>query len=268
MSLIRKIKNKLRAFVLRPQQPINVFIIGQNQALCHPLWTILKQYNEVALATVPECHFFDQKSPLFQPLAIDSYHRLFQFKKHKKIVVDVTSNYFYWQTTPRRIYEYNRKAKIIVVLQNPIERAYAHWEYNKSLNMENLSFEEALHAEEERARNCLPFQDVQFGYTQMGYYSESIRRYQRYFKDHNLLFITYDELFNEAQATLTKIALFLHIKPVVVEKPLVLESNCSITLETHQKLLDRYYFDMQETERLLQKNLLTWFQQPQKKKYE
>lgn len=268
LNTYHKIKNALLnslPFFRRKKNPLHFILTGFDTTETPFLLNQIDKHPNIALASNPNCHFFDQKTDLFQALDTDAYNRLFQLNKRTTVFGDLTPSYFYWQTAPRRIYEYNPKTKIIVLLQNPIERAYSHWEKNKSIHIEPLSFEDALNAEKERTGPCLPFQDIQFGYKQMGYYSESIRRYQRYFKNHNLLFITYNDLADKPQDTLNKIAAFLEINPFVLNRSIAFNSRTSsINLETYQELLEGYYFDIKESERLLQQNLLAWLQVPSK----
>ena len=44
------------------------------------------------------------------------------------------------------------EAKLIVLVRNPVDRAFSHYQHEVALGREPLSFEEALEAEDERLR--------------------------------------------------------------------------------------------------------------------
>ena len=87
----------------------------------------------------------------------------------------------YWFDSPRRIWEYNPNMKLIVVLRNPVDRAYSHWNMEKSRGKESLPFLEALQKEELRRKESLPYQHRVYSYIDRGFYLEQLRRLWHYF---------------------------------------------------------------------------------------
>jgi hypothetical protein len=249
-----------KSLFTQSKPPVHFILTGAESAIQPCLIDYMQQQANIGLAPNPSCHFFDQKTSLFQNLNTNKYIQSFPVNKSIKALGDITPSYFYWQTAPRRIYEFNPKTKIILILQNPVDRAFTHWQQNRQLNIEPLMFDDALLAENERAKSYLPFQDIQFGYTDAGYYSEAIRRYQRYFKEHHLLFISYNDFLHQPNETCNKIATFLNVNLKGVYTPTHHHTN--IPIHTRQRLLEQYYYDIRETERLLQWNLSAWLETP------
>ena len=66
----------------------------------------------------------------------------------------------YWHNAPRRIWQYNPDIKLIVILRNPIERAYSHWNMERSRNAEKLSFFDAIQSERDRCQEALSYQHL------------------------------------------------------------------------------------------------------------
>ena len=71
--------------------------------------------------------------------------------------------------------------RLIVILRNPIERAYSHWAMEHRRGNDQLPFALALEQEEARCREALPFQHRVFSYVDRGFYSAQLRRLWRFF---------------------------------------------------------------------------------------
>jgi len=117
----------------------------------------------------------------------------------------------YWYDSPKRIWQYNPQMKFIIILRNPIERAFSHWNMETGRGAESLSFSEAIRTEVERCRAALPLQHRVFSYIDRGFYTEQLRRIWHYFPREQTLVIKNEELRNDLQQTLGKISSFLGV---------------------------------------------------------
>lgn len=114
----------------------------------------------------------------------------------------------------RRIKETVPGAKIIIILRDPVSRAYSAWGYNSSRGRESAaSFEEAI--AEELAGNRDRF-IYGWRYIYSGLYSQHIRRYLEHFRREDMLILSFDELKADGQTSFDKVCDFLEIarKPV------------------------------------------------------
>ena len=59
---------------------------------------------------------------------------------------------FFIRMSPKRVSEVLPHVKIIVLLRNPVDRAYSHYYHEVRKKRETLSFEDAIKTEEERLR--------------------------------------------------------------------------------------------------------------------
>lgn len=125
--------------------------------------------------------------------------------------------YMYSYDAPRRIWEYNKDMKFILLLRNPIERAYSAWNMERDRNIEECSFKQALIAEGVRRKRALPNQERNFSYVDRGYYSEQIRRIWNYFPKKQTLIVKTDDLKINQQFVLNKIWDFLGVPRLNVE---------------------------------------------------
>ena len=71
------------------------------------------------------------------------------------MIGEATPIYIYWKKAIERLVRYNPNIKLIIVLRNPITRAYSHWNMMRNRNKENLSFVDAIAAEPERLKKVL-----------------------------------------------------------------------------------------------------------------
>ena len=117
-----------------------------------------------------------------------------------------------------RLVRYNPNIKLIIVLRNPITRAYSHWNMMRNRNKENLSFVDAIAAEPERLKKSPHNQDRKFSYIDRGYYSSQIKKVKELVPEENLLIIKHDDLLTKPEKVLSLIYNFLGIK---ADKPVI-----------------------------------------------
>jgi len=199
----------------RRQSPlVNALICGTQKGGTSALDQYLRAHPQIHLADRKELHFFDNDA-LFQIAEPDynAYHAHFQPNECHQIVCECTPRYMYWHDAPRRIWDYNPRMRILVVLRNPIERAYSAWNMQRLRGWEPLSFREAIQAEPARLRASLPSQNAIFSYVDRGFYLEQLRRLWRCFSKDQVLALRTEDLRNRPQETLEAVCAFLEIEP-------------------------------------------------------
>ena len=87
----------------------------------------------------------------------------------------------YWNQAIERIYEYNPKIKLILILRNPINRAFSHWNMERDRNRENRSFWDSINEEKSRLLSSDYTQHRTFSYLDRGFYSIQIKKINKYF---------------------------------------------------------------------------------------
>jgi len=103
--------------------------------------------------------------------------------------------------------------RVIVVLRNPVTRAFSHWNMSRRTGREPLPFRQALEAEAQRLR-ALPLELAKsFTYIDRGFYTRQLERLWRYFPREQTIVFKSEELLAEHTAVLTKVAGFLGIAP-------------------------------------------------------
>ena len=112
---------------------VDFLICGTQKGGTSALHEYLSEHPDLCLSATKELHFFDNEE-LFQQGAPDyaPCHAAFRQKMPSQLAGESTPIYMYWEPSPKRIWEYNPRMKLIVLLRNPIDRAYAHWNMERS----------------------------------------------------------------------------------------------------------------------------------------
>ncbi|HET7626188.1 MAG TPA: sulfotransferase [Verrucomicrobiae bacterium] len=130
-------------------------IVGAQKAGTTSLYHLLYRHPRIKPAKKKELHYFDNNyfrdqswyESMF-PLA-----RLFfgaPSKVAKPITGEASPYYLFHPSAVSRMARTLPDAKLIVLLRNPVERAYSHYQHQVRSRTENLSFEDALASEKER----------------------------------------------------------------------------------------------------------------------
>ncbi len=237
------------------------FVIGGTQkGGTSALDSFLRQHPEICMPnTRKELHFFDREA---DDTDYKKYHANFKPKQQQHVIGEASPIYMYWETAPYRIWKYNPKMKWILVLRNPVERAFSAWNMETKRGAEKLSFGEAIEKESERCREALPLQHRVYSYTDRGFYAHQVRRLFNIFGKDNCLVLRNEELRNDHKNTLRRVFEFLGAdSSFVPTKASVFEQEYSIKIDNQlrSRLIDIFYFDIKEMEKVLGHDLSGWY---------
>ena len=139
--------------------------------------------------------------------SLKEYQVLFKKAKPDQLCGDISPDYlyFYQNAVPKILNEINAQVPIIIVLRNPIDRAYSDYLHHVSDGWENLSFEDALNAEEERRAANWAWG---WNYVDIGLYAEQVKVYTDSFE--RVLLLLFEEDIVTGRAT-EKVLDFLNL---------------------------------------------------------
>lgn len=189
------------------EQRVEFVIAGAQKAGTSALHQYLRRHPQLFLPARKELHFFDNES-LHWPGGddlYDRYHQAFHEAAAGSIWGEATPIYMYWEPSVARICQYNPAIKLVLVLRNPITRAFSHWNMESRRGEETLGFLEALQAEEERCRAALPQQHRVFSYVARGHYCAQLQRIWNVLTASQTLVLKHDDLLNNPRASLDQI---------------------------------------------------------------
>jgi hypothetical protein len=213
MRQVKKIRRRAATlFSPGSGRRVDFVICGTQKGGTTALDAYLREHPEVCMADRKEVHFFDTEA-FFASRSPDysTYHAAFSPNVSHKLIGEATPIYMYWRDAPRRIWEYNRDMKLVVVLRNPIERAFSHWNMERAKGADDLSFWDAIHSEEKRCREALPYQHRVFSYVDRGFYLEQLRRLWSYFPREQVLILKNEVLKHHPCEALREVCDFLGV---------------------------------------------------------
>jgi hypothetical protein len=205
----------------------NFFILGAAKAGTTTLYEVLKQHPQVYLSYVKEPMFFSHDENYRQGLGW--YSRTFFPAAHKyPLRGEATPHYLYWaeKVAPRIREAYGgTNLKFVIILRDPVQRAYSwYWNMVKE-GKEDLPFAEALEKEAERLRahwdSLYATGSMVYGYYRGGCYASQIEEYFKYFSRESFYFLLQEDLKDLKHGTFPGLLEFLGVERQVEFKPVV-----------------------------------------------
>ena len=214
-------------------------------------------------ADLKEVHFFDREE-MFRGDKPDyeKYHAHFHPEPQHRMIGEASPIYMYWTNAPNRIWSYSPEMKWILILRNPVDRAYSAWNMERQRGADSLSFEEAIAQEAERCRLALPLQHRVFSYTDRGFYAPQIRRLFNIFGRERCHIILNSELQERHASILQNVFRFLEVDDSVkTAEQRVFEHDYEKPMDAgvRARLIEMFYFDIRELERMLGRDLSEWY---------
>lgn len=192
----------------------NFFTVGVPKAGTTSLYAHLKRHPEVFLPVVKEVR-------IFQPDHPDSgyparYRIRYADAQGYRAIGDTTPYYLVDPAVPARIREVCPDARIVIMLRDPVERAYAHYLTVKEINVTNVrepspSFREALRLYETVSADQRRMLTID--YVEQGMYSAGVRRYLETFGAGQVLVLLLDDLERDPSQFFARVAQHIGVDP-------------------------------------------------------
>src|SRR5258708_21787754 len=107
-------------------EKVGFIVAGAQKAGTSALDAYLREHPELCLPRQKEVHFFDtNRFFAVEPVDYTRYHSYFNPRPSHRLLGEVTPAYLYWPTAAERIARYNPAMKLIMVLRNPVTRAFS-----------------------------------------------------------------------------------------------------------------------------------------------
>jgi hypothetical protein len=211
----------------------------------------------------PRRHFFDDEQRFAGKVDYDILHEGIELKPNSLMTGSCTPIYTYWKPAMERIRDYHSGIKLIILLRNPMERAFSHWNMYRERNQEELGFLGAIGAERTRAQAVAPLQLRRTSYLDRGFYSEQMERVFRFFPREQVHVIKFDDFRRKTLEVVNGVFAFLGVK--LLPKVKNREQNRitydrKMSSEERRQLYDLYKDDIARLEALLGWDCSEWKQ--------
>ena len=202
-------------------KPDNFYIVGAEKSGTTSLYHYLDKHPDVYMSPIKEPHYFckdiryenfsknyreevyfDVKKYLKKMVLekkhiayidnFEEYSQLFRERVKEKVVGEISTGYLYSEVASEEIYKFDSEAKIVMILRDPIERAFSHWMMDlRGSNVCRSSFSEAIKKDQVNNDGIWGRSHL---YIELGLYYKQVKRYLNIFPREQVLVFLYDDL--------------------------------------------------------------------------
>ena len=240
---------------------LSFLVCGAQKSGTTALAAYLRQHPGIHLPETKELHFFDDEKQTWPQPNLNKLNQHFLSANPDQLWGEATPISMYWDPAAERIWRYNQAMRLIVILRNPIERAYSHWAMEHGRGEDPLPFCLALEQEEARCRESLPLQHRVFSYVDRGFYSAQLRRLWRFFGKEQVLVLRQEDLRRCPQTCLERIWRHLSIAQGPDITPLERHNgdyNSPMTPACRERLRHIFWQEIGQLEQLLGWDCSDW----------
>jgi hypothetical protein len=217
-------------------------IIGAQRCGTTSLYNYLVEHPSVSPAFMKETHFFDfnfhkgvnwyraffpSAGLLSSPYQVPLQARHSDARppgqrsdgRRQRLTGESTPYYLFYPHAPRRVKETIPGVKLIVLLRNPVDRAYSHYHHEVRTGAEKASFEDAL----ERERETMPrevakiredarytsFSHVHHAYLSRGIYVDQLQPWVELFGRERMIIISSEDFYADPATAVGQVFDFL-----------------------------------------------------------
>lgn len=203
-------------------------IIGAQKCGTTSLLQALNAHPLVVPPKVKEPHYFDlrfhenilwyrRRFPVARPWRSNQPLR----PVRRRVRGEATPYYLFHPLSAERIAHTLPNVKLVVLLRNPVDRAYSHYQHNVRANREPLTFPDALDAEPQRLageaekiRNrpgYYSYTHQHYSYLTRGEYVTQLNPFTRLFPRENLLVLKAEDFFSATTFWVNEVLHFLEL---------------------------------------------------------
>lgn len=197
-------------------------IIGAQKAGTTSLYRYLNAHPKIRTALAKEVHFFDYNFGLGEKWYRAHFPTVLEKWRGDFLRTGEASPYYlFYPHAPLRVNQMLPRVQLIVLLRNPVERAYSQYQHQVRLGLEELTFEEAL--EQEPARLLGEFEKIllddeyysfnyqNYSYMARGMYADQLERWFRLVPRERFLILPSDGLYADTASTYARVLDFLRV---------------------------------------------------------
>ena len=237
----------------------NFLIIGAQKCGTTSLYQTLSQHQSVKPAYVKEVRYFNNfydKSINWYRAHYPSYLSIYRNKKlygRDCMTGEGEPSYLPNPIVPQRVFDLIPDAKLIVMLRNPVDRAYSHYNHRLQRGREKLSFEGVVKLDKEKLKNGwgnLETRDykslgtLHYSYLPRGIYVDQLKVWMSVFPKEQFLVIKAEDYFADTRTIFNKVLAFLNLPEsdlITFHKSNTGKYKKKMSAPMRQDLIDYFY---------------------------
>jgi hypothetical protein len=179
-------------------KPVELFHIGPQKAGTTWVYRCLRRHPQIACPPRAAIHYFD----IFYARGRDWYAGFFADAREGQQLFDPTYSYIRSPLAPARIARENPRAKLVLCMRDPIERAHSHYWHERKKGVISYPFSDVLEN-----------YDLFASWIEPGFYAAHIERYLEHFPREQLLCQRFERLSADPQGFLRELLEFAGVDP-------------------------------------------------------
>jgi hypothetical protein len=215
----------------------NFFLVGAAKSGTTSVYDFLNHHSEAFMSPIKEPNFFstdihiDKFSEVYrkttfldtdkyfsnsnlEPLQLTfvrdrkQYDRLYEKATNEPLIGECSTSYLYSENAAQNIFNYNPAAKIVIVLRNPIQRAYSHYLMALKYGFTDQDFLTAI--QQDQAKDDKGWGSSEL-FIDLGLYTAQIKRYFDLFGEKQVNIMFMEDLQSNPKAFYDSLCEFLKI---------------------------------------------------------
>lgn len=205
---------------MEQSRKVDLFIVGAAKAGTTALWQNLSRLSQIHFCPIKEPHYFsgdidissfrkdfrDQIQMNFQkyfegkPLAqkyqafirdLEVYQSLYRDAREGQMLAEASASYLWSKVAARNIKAYNPDSRIVMVLRDPVERAFSHYLMDLRMGFTDKDFISAIKDDMQSKERLWGNSSL---YIDLGLYAQQVQRYLELFPSNQILILLHDQL--------------------------------------------------------------------------
>lgn len=235
------------------QRP-NFFIIGGPKCGTTALYHYLKTHPNIFFPEWKEPHFFSKDIHMeMYDKTMDEYLELFKdADEQHKIVGEASVWYLFSEVAVKNIYEFNKDAKLIVMVRNPIEMSYSYFSQARYNDEEYIDdFQKAWELIPERMSGKYILKNnrepKRLNYHKIALLGEQIERLFQTFPKNQIMIIFFDDFKKDTKKVYDEVLSFLGLESDNRTEFPVINDNKEIKNNFYRKIFRAVRIDYKAT---------------------
>ncbi len=200
----------------------SALVIGAQRSGTTSLFNYVTQHPHILAPSAKEVHYFD----IHYSRGVRWYRGRFPYSHRLRppaISIDASPYYLLHPHAAERAAGLLPEVKLIVLLRNPVERAYSHYQHEVRGGRETLTFPEAIDREAERLAGeeerleadpqYYSYNHHRYSYTRRGIYLDQLERWARFYPRSRMLILQSEWLFRDPAGASAAVYEFLGLEP-------------------------------------------------------
>ena len=272
-QMVQVVTHQLRSVTAAARALPDFLVIGAQKAGTTSLYGYLSTHPGIVPAARKEIHYFDlhyAAGERWYRAMFPTHHRLAapNGTGHRLITGEASPYYLFHPLAAQRAGALVPDARLVVLLRDPVERAWSHYRHEVRAGRESLDFAAALAAEPMRlagadaalragVSNAATLAHRTCSYVARGRYAEQLREWLGHYPRESLLVVQAEQLFAAPWREYARVVAHLSAAPMAAPHFKVLNAGASTPMapEVRAELTDVFKEPNAELEDLLEMTL-------------